>query len=168
MDAQAIATPQDPLALEQLIAKVNEKDVEIRQLHENIEFTDKAFSETKSSLVTEINNSKHLHKLLEIEKQLRIKLQEECCTIKIQLAEEKTRLERNKSLLALTNADNMETNSDDERNDVHNNKEENSSVNNPVVMSAGKPPCIFELTGSCQRKGRCTFEHEISPTLYYS
>ena len=88
---------QDSLVLNQLTEKLKEKDVEIIQLKETIEFTEKSVSEAKDYWKKETAQVKHLQSLLDNEKILRIQHQEECGSLKMRLDEEKAKLERNKS-----------------------------------------------------------------------
>ena len=101
---------------------------------------------------------KHLQSLLDNEKILRIQHQEECGSLKMRLDEEKAKLERNKSLLTMSGTEGSQK--------VDNTKTE---VNPAAVVEAehqnGNPPCIFELRGVCDRKDRCKFRHNLSPSL---
>ena len=161
----------------QLMNQLTEKDFEIKDLKETIEFTEAAAIEAKSNWKEETATGKRLQDLLNEEKKLRIHLEEDCKALQYNLAEEKVKLQRSKALLDLTKNKTAEHSENEGKTDglvvpiieseLGIQTVSSASVTQESRGNSGIIPCIFELTaeGSCMRKEKCKFDHELASSF---
>ena len=91
------------ILLEQVTGQLQDKDLEINQLKETIDFTETSVSEAKLNWEEETSKGLRLQGLLNEEKKLRVQAEEECCSLQTQLPEEKVKFERHKLLSQIDN-----------------------------------------------------------------
>ena len=154
----------DLSAMEQLLEKSKEKDQEITQLKETVQFIELSEAEAKSNWTLELKKVKQLQNLLDDEKERRLMYQEKSSSLSIEIAEWKTKLERNRSLLNITTnqAGNPEQgNVGSSRSGSEDAKNETESIS----QNTEKFPCIFELQGLCRRGLKCNYDHDISSEI---
>ena len=167
----------DPVIIEQLTMQLQKKDQEISDLRENADFSEKTINEARMSWKDESKMLKRTQALLENEKVLRIKSQEECCSLKLEVQGEKAKLQRTRTLLKLSSegaeksqeveSETVKSKSIDgsmprvEKVVLQNEKEKDEATRS--AESEQVSVCIFELreAGSCQRKEKCKYNHDI-------
>ena len=173
-EAKVSVNTSNPL-VEQLTDQVKQKDIEITQLKESVEFLESASNQAKNNWKEENKAAKKLQNLLNEEKMRRVEIEEECSSLQVQLGEEKIKMERNKTLFNLSKTAAVEK---------YDNEEVTSQLGYPQDMngaglqdvnlrgnvqdtSQGTSPCIFEMKGygACMRKEKCKYDHNLASSL---
>ena len=84
--------------------QLKDKEIEINLLKETVDFTEASVKEAKLNWKQEISNGQRLRGLLDEEKKHRVEMENECTLLQAQIAEEKVKLERYKSLSKLSSS----------------------------------------------------------------
>ena len=137
-------------------------------MKENIEFSENAIKDAKKSLKDESAAVKRLQKQLNDERAQRVKISEECCSLKIDLQEMKTQLQRSRALTILPEKKaelRSEGAAGAEVEKLDQKQEDRDTV--PVNAVKDQQVCIFEFRkeGSCLRKEKCKFVHKIPASM---
>ena len=98
-------------------------------------------------------------------------MEEACASLSLQVAEERAKLQRSRSLLNTASSDVTTTNSCSEgshQQEKHCDVSDHFQADQTVKMTDEKNlPCIFELrkVGLCLRQGKCKYDHDFNPEL---
>ena len=172
---QSESADNTKILLQQVAGQLKDKDMEIKELKEAVDFSEASVKEAKLNWKQETSAGKRLQGLLNEEKKLRVEMEDECSSLQAQLAEEKAKLERYKSLSKISSNKDTAGEGDDEdkAKSSHLHTKKDSEV--PIVLekhveegNTSKDfehvPCIFELRedGACQRKDKCKFDHKVA------
>lgn len=173
-EAKVSVNTTNPL-VEQLTDQVKQKEFEITQLKESVEFLESASNQAKNNWKEENKAAKKLQNLLNEEKMRRVQIEEECSSLQVQLGEEKIKMERNKALFNLSKTAAVEKYDDEEvasrlgyPQDMNGaGVQEVNLRGNAQDTSQGTSPCIFEMKGygACMRKEKCKYDHNLASSL---